>query len=386
MKRTGILLLLLMSWLTACNEGEKEAGKAEQKETAAKTWETEEEIYEEREQEEAAQPPMETEQAVDEAASTEEDQASTELVFVGDVMFEWSLEETIAAHGSYYPFKHVSKAIHEADYAVANLETAVTTATDPYDKQYTFKTDPENVKGIAEAGFDLVSLANNHTMDYREKGLVDTIEALEQSPLAHTGAGRNKEEAYTPHRVDIDGETIKILAFSRVLPTMNWYAGEEKPGIASGYQEERVQDIIQKHEQKADYLFVYMHWGTEGEPWPEPYQRTYAQAMAEAGADAIIGAHPHVLQGFEFFDEVPVAYSIGNFLFPDYVSGPNAETGLLRFKLEEGDVSMGFEPYYIDDDVIIDQGSDYQHKIWQRLADHSYNVMIDENGNIMPLE
>ncbi|MBB5175049.1 CapA family protein [Texcoconibacillus texcoconensis] len=299
------------------------------------------------------------------------------IVFAGDIMFEWSLEDTVQQHGADYPFAHVHETISEADYAIANLETAVTDHEVPYEKIYNFKTNIENLEGIANAGFDFVSLANNHTMDYGEEGLMDTIHALEGVSLDYAGAGRNKEDAYAPHTMEINGKIINIFAFSQVLPSMNWYAGEDKPGIASGYQEDRVVDLIREVDEESDYVLVYMHWGNEGEHMPETATRNYAEMMTEAGADAVVGAHPHVLQGFEFFDDQPVAYSIGNFLFPDYVEGPTAETGVLNIELANGEASMSFKPWLIDDDQIVDGGESYQKDIKRFLEEHSFNVAID---------
>ncbi|PSL40815.1 poly-gamma-glutamate synthesis protein (capsule biosynthesis protein) [Salsuginibacillus halophilus] len=306
-----------------------------------------------------------------------EEEEAIHMIFAGDVMFEWSLEDTVAQHGPDYPFEHVSESVQQADYAIANLETAVTDHAQPYEKIYNFQADADHLTGLVNAGFDFVSLANNHTMDYREAGLLDTVESLDEAGLDHAGAGADKSEAYAPHTVELHGKTIKILAFSEVLPSVDWYAGENKPGIASGYQRERVVQKIAAADDSADYVLVYMHWGNEGEHTPEEATRTYAESMVSAGADAVVGTHPHVLQGFEFFDDQPVAYSIGNFLFPDYVEGPTAETGLLHFKLQDGDVAMSFEPWHIDQDQVVDQGEAYQGKVMQFLADHSYGVSIN---------
>ena len=233
------------------------------------------------------------------------------------------------------------------------------------------------------AGFDLVSLANNHTMDYREEGLLDTMKYLREYGIDFVGAGKNSEEAYASHTVVLNDQKVTFLAFSRVLPDVSWYATDTKPGIASGYQEERVIDIIEKEKVDTDYVLVYMHWGIERANRPENYQRDYARKMIDAGADAVIGAHPHVLQGFEFYDGKPIAYSLGNFLFPDYITGPTAETGLLSIIIEDEQVKMKFNPFYIDNDVIVDKGEEYRNRIYQYLQDISYDVLI-EDGEIKP--
>ncbi|CAM3932285.1 CapA family protein [Alkalicoccus chagannorensis] len=308
-----------------------------------------------------------------------------DITFAGDIIYEWSLEETAAVQGPYYPFEDISSTIQEADYAIANLETAVTEGGTPYPKTYNFRMPPSYLQALEEAGFDFVSIANNHTMDYGEDGLLDTVAALDASALDFAGAGENKEAAYAPHTVDIDGTSIAVLAFSEVLPAVDWYARDDKPGIASGYQHDRTAEIIEDTSTVHDYTLVYMHWGNEGEHVPEQAARDYARLMADAGADAIVGAHPHVLQGFEYIDGTPVAYSLGNFLFPDYVDGPTAETGLLQLQLDDGEVAMRFEPWWIEDDRIIDRGSDYQQQVMQFLEANSYNTTFD-GFDILPEE
>lgn len=303
-----------------------------------------------------------------------------EIIFVGDVMFEWSLKETLKRKGVDYPFEQIKERIKEVDFAVVNLETAITIGTEAYPKKYNFKSEPETLNGLLNAGFDLVSLANNHTMDFGEKGLIDTMKNLEEYNLPYIGSGLNKEEAYMGHEVVIQGKKIKFLAFSRVLPTVEWYATDNKPGIASGYQEDYVTSVIEKEKQEegTDIVFVYIHWGVERNKYPEDYQRKYARKMIEAGADAVVGAHPHVLQGFEFYNGKPIAYSLGNFLFPNYVSGHSAETGLLSLIIEENNqIRMEFEPFYIHNDQIVDKGIEYQNKILNYLEGISYDVIIE---------
>ncbi|WP_078555377.1 CapA family protein [Bacillus alkalicellulosilyticus] len=274
------------------------------------------------------------------------------IVFAGDLMMSGSVADTVERFGVNYPFEHVEEEIKKADYAVVNLETAVTHREETYGKQFNFKMPPSYLDGVRNAGFDMVSLANNHTMDYREAGLVDTMNYLDEYGLAYIGAGLNKEEAYSAKYVTIKGRSIAFLGFSRVLPTETWYAREDKPGIASGYQLERMLDIIAKEKEIADYVLVYIHWGIERSTYPEPYQIYYGEAMIDAGADAVIGAHPHVLQPIETYNGKPIAYSLGNFLFPNYVTGPTAETGLFTLELDEDKINYQWSSYQIRNDQI----------------------------------
>jgi poly-gamma-glutamate synthesis protein (capsule biosynthesis protein) len=259
-----------------------------------------------------------------------------------------------------------------------NLETAVTHHNEKDTNQiYNFKSDPESLRGLKNAGFDLATIANNHTLDFKEKGFLDTLKYLDQYELPYVGGGKNKEEAYRAHTVTIKGKTIKFLAFSRFIPQSYCFAGEDHPGIAEAYNKSSVLPVIQKERKDCDYLLVYMHWGVEKNHRPEPWQRTYAREIIDAGADAIIGSHVHVLQGFEFYKNKPIAYSIGNFLFPDYVRGDKADTGLLTLTIGQDGISMEFDPYFIYKDQIIKKDEAYDRKQLKYLESISFDVKMD---------
>lgn len=221
------------------------------------------------------------------------------LVFAGDALMDWSVKETIRKKGPDYPFLHVAEEIQEADFAVVNLETAVTFHDQKDTNQlFNFKSDPISLEGLKNAGFDLVSIANNHTIDFKQKGFLDTIANLEHYELPYMGGGKNREEAYRAHEVTIKGKRIKFLAFSRFIPQTYWFAADDRPGIAEAYNKSSVLPVIRQESRDCDYLFVYMHWGVEKKNKPEPWQRAYAREMIDAGADGIVGSHVHVLQGF----------------------------------------------------------------------------------------
>ncbi|SET93154.1 poly-gamma-glutamate synthesis protein (capsule biosynthesis protein) [Salinibacillus kushneri] len=301
-------------------------------------------------------------------------QDSIYITFAGDTMFDGSVRTAIQQHGYDYPFRYVRKEVGKVDYAILNLETAVTTEKEKDTVQlYNFKAAPQALAGIKNAGFDMVTLANNHAMDYKDDGFIDTLNYLKHYELNYFGAGMNKEKAYQAQKVKIKGRTIKFLGFSRFLPAVRWYEGEG-PVIASAYQQDRVLNTIQRESKNTDYLFVYIHWGVEGNVRPEAWQREFARKMIDKGADGIIGSHPHVLQGFEYYQNKPIAYSLGNFLFPDYIQGKTAETGLLTLKIEGDVLTMKFSPYYIRSNQIHSISSKEEIRILQKLEKLSYQV------------
>lgn len=310
--------------------------------------------------------------------SKQEVQEPLHILYAGDAMFDWSVKEAINRYGPDYPFVHIQSEIERADFSFVNLETAVTQENDKDTNQiYNFKSNPESLMGLKHAGFDMVSVANNHSMDFLQKGFLDTLTHLDKAGLLYVGGGLNAQEAYRAKSVTIKGKKLKFLAFSRFIPTGDWFAGQNKPGIAQAYDRKPVLDAIAREREGADYVLVYLHWGVEMNNRPEPWQREFARQMIDAGADAIIGSHVHVLQGFEYYKGKPIAYSIGNFLFPDYVTGPKADTGLLHLTLADKQIEMSFQPFYIEKNQIVSKGAAYVDKQMAYLASISYGVALD---------
>jgi poly-gamma-glutamate capsule biosynthesis protein CapA/YwtB (metallophosphatase superfamily) len=307
------------------------------------------------------------------------------IIFAGDTMMDLSVKERIRKHGADYPFHFVKKQVIAADYAVLNLETAVTTSNDKFPKIYNYKADPEALAGVKNAGFDLVTLANNHAMDFHEEGLLDTMKHVKDYGLDYVGAGANAEEAYSAHIVNIKGKKIAFLSFSHVLPSVAWYASPNKPGLASGYQLDRMKFIVEEEKSKSDFVFVNIHWGKMNTNKPVYYQKSYARALIDVGADGVIGHHPHWLQGIEYYNERPIAYSLGNFLFYNYVKGRTAETGLFTVTIEQNNIKTSFHPYYIENDQITKLSTNKEQQLLNYLESISTNITI-EGFDIIPLQ
>ncbi|CAI6067646.1 CapA family protein [Cohnella sp. JJ-181] len=304
-----------------------------------------------------------------------------EMIFAGDTMMDGSVKEAIRRHGADYPFSQIRAAVSRADYAVLNLETSVTEAGDKdLNQRFNFKSAASSLKGIKNAGFDMVSLGNNHVLDYKERGLRDTLANVEKAGLRHVGAGLNEEEAFHFETVRLNGATVKIGAVTRFMPTTAWNATDDKPGVASAYEPEKILAAIRSESADADYTLVFIHWGVENTTEPQPWQRKLAADMLDAGASAIIGSHPHVLQGFEFREGKPIAYSIGNFLFPDYVKGKKADTGLLKLTLDKGKVGIAFHPLSIRHNQILDRDASYEAAQLRYLEDLSVGVELHDEA------
>lgn len=246
------------------------------------------------------------------------------LSFAGDVNFDesWSTMEyyNTVENGIYDCFSpDLIQMMRDADIMCINNEFTYSTNGAPLDgKYYTFRAHPSRVDILKELGVDIVSLANNHVYDYGEQSLIDTMTTLKQADILYYGAGHNLDEAKSPVYFEIQGKTIAYVAASRAEKyKMTPQATEDAPGILRCYDTELFIQTIKEAKENADYVIAYVHWGTENSYELEEVQLATGKEYLDAGADIVIGAHPHCLQGIEYYDGKPIIYSLGNFWFND---------------------------------------------------------------------
>lgn len=185
-------------------------------------------------------------------------------------------------------------------------------------KMYTFRADPADAVLLEGIGTDIVSLANNHIYDYGPDALCDTITTLNDINMPHVGAGENINEAIKPAYFMMNGKTISIIAATQIEGYANpetKEATEDSPGVFRCLDTTRIKEQIEEAKTKSDFCICFIHWGTERSDLIRDWQRQEAKDMVEAGADLIVGAHSHCLQGIDYVDGVPVCYSMGNYLF-----------------------------------------------------------------------
>ncbi|MBT1073899.1 CapA family protein [Geobacter grbiciae] len=236
------------------------------------------------------------------------------ITCVGDIMLAGSATPTLSRSGYDHPFAKTAQELRRGDIAMGNLEAPLTERGTEYrDKTYRFRTNPIAAAALKRAGFSVLTLANNHMMDYGNEELQDTLSTLSRHGIAHTGAGASLAEARQKAVVSVRGKRIAFLAYSLTFPS-EFYAGPNRPGTAPGYAP-HVREDIRRAKAEADYVVVSFHWGAERAEFPKQYQTETARLAIDAGADAIIGHHPHVLQGLEFYRGKPILYSLGNFAF-----------------------------------------------------------------------
>lgn len=207
--------------------------------------------------------------------------------------------------------------MRRADLACVNVEFCLSDGGTPMEgKKYTFRAKPERAEILKELGVDLANLANNHIYDYGTDAFLDTLSILDENGIAHVGAGADAEEAEEPFYTEMDGRTVAVVSATRAEKyILTPEAGEGTPGVFRCYDMTEVLQKVREAKEQADIVIAYIHWGTEYSETLEDAQTEGAKALVDAGADVVLGAHPHCLQGIEFYGGKPILYSLGNYWF-----------------------------------------------------------------------
>jgi poly-gamma-glutamate synthesis protein (capsule biosynthesis protein) len=264
------------------------------------------------------------------------------LVAVGDVNIDRTQREIILSTGDFvYPFARVKHIFDAADYTVANLESSLGDVGQPAAKRYTFQSPPEAAQSLALAGVDLVSLANNHALDYGPEALLQGIDLLGAAGVATVGGGANDAAAHAPHVADIGGLRVGFLGYVHVpieavtnFDTETWTATADAPGLAWA-DPTRVAADVAALQSEVDLVVVILHSGYEYIEEPSEPQAAAARAAVDAGADLVVGHHAHILQGIHSYHDGVIAYGLGNFVFN--ITGP-PETAILNVWLDQNGV------------------------------------------------
>ncbi len=263
-----------------------------------------------------------------------------QLTAVGDIMLDRALGTQISAGNLNFPFAQVADTLRAADLTIGNMESALGNIGTPADKSYPFRAPPAAAQSLAAAGFDIVSLANNHGMDYGPDALLQGIDLLQAANVAPVGAGVNAEAAHAPHIVTINRLTLAIFGYVNVpveylgFDTQTWTAAATSPGLAWAEPERIMQDLTAVSA-KTDLIIVILHSGYEYVEAPSSPQTAAAHAAIDAGADLVIGHHAHILQGVEYYGDGVILYGLGNFAFQ--IDGP-PETAVYNIWLDKNGV------------------------------------------------
>ncbi len=271
------------------------------------------------------------------------------------------------------------------DIMMLNNEFAYSTrGTKTPDKSYTFRADPGRVNILKDMGVDIVSLANNHALDYGTDALMDTFDTLEQAGIEYAGAGENLDRAKAPIYFEAGGRKIAFIAASRVIFAGSWYATDTSAGMVGTYDPALILESVKEAKENSDFVVIFVHWGIERENYPVDYQKKLAKQYIDAGADAVIGCHPHVMQGIEFYKGKPIAYSLGNFIFTSRTN----KSGFLKLYLDaDGNVKLQLLPaVYSDTYTYLLTDQEEKADYYDFIREISFDVSIDEDGYITQAE
>ncbi len=254
------------------------------------------------------------------------------LASVGDVNLGDLPGAYIGQYGVRYPWTSVAPVLRRADVAFGNLECAISMRGFPVPKQFNFRGHPASLRAMARyAGFDVVNLANNHVGDYGMAAMLDTARHTRRLGMAAVGAGGSLASASEPRIVERLGLRIAFVGFSDILPA-SFFAGPDRAGTQQATTE-NIRASVTRARRRADVVIATFHWGVERATVEDGRQRAFAAEALAAGATAVIGAHPHVLQPIRGAGPNRlVAYSLGNFVFGAGSPGTTS-TGILRLEL-----------------------------------------------------
>ncbi|MDP4181561.1 MAG: CapA family protein [Bacillota bacterium] len=261
------------------------------------------------------------------------------IIAVGDILLGRGVGARLEKQkkGYLYPFEKVKPILKQGDVIFGNLEESITNSNKSLDERgkIVLKNSSKAFEGIKDAGFNLLNLANNHIMDYYDKGLIDTINLLNKNGIAHAGAGKNLDEARKMAIIEKNNLKIGLLSYTdmsdilyRGNPYIRFKAGSNNSGVAPR-ELKYIMDDIKNNKSGVDLLIVSLHWGKEESFDILPEQVQFAHTLLDAGADLILGHHPHQFQGIEIYNGKPIVYSMGNFIF-DQNDPENQESFILN--------------------------------------------------------
>lgn len=277
---------------------------------------------------------------------------SVSFATTGDIMFGREVSTFIDANGGAAALANVADDLAAADVTIANVECPLTDDESEalIGKDVLWRSNPAGIEALKIADITVATLANNHIMDYGGAGLSDTLTALDGAGILHVGAGMTEEEAGKLVELEVDGVSIAILSWTDIIPD-NFLAYKDQPGVVTARLNmddacNRVREAKDTH----DIVIVAMHWGVEYQPYIDSaQQQDPAHKLVDAGADVIIGNHPHVIEGIEFYNGALISYSQGDFVC-DHYSQETGESFILKFDItQDGIQNVTATPVYLDD-------------------------------------
>jgi poly-gamma-glutamate capsule biosynthesis protein CapA/YwtB (metallophosphatase superfamily) len=303
------------------------------------------------------------------------------IVVGGDVLLDSYVGQLIDSHGNDIIWGDLKSVLDSADISVVNLENPLSSrGVGEKDKQFIFRGKPEYVMALKAAGIDVVIMANNHILDYGEIALFDTMQSLDDAGILYAGAGENVDSASAPVYINKGTINVAVVSSSHVIPFVHWTAGENKPGVASAYDPSRLISEVKTASEKADIVVAYLHWGEELKTHPVEYQKNIARMLIDAGADLVVGSHPHVVQGLEYYKGKLIAYSLGNLVFTNSFR----ETMLLTVEFSKNEVLKAeIIPCVIKSSkTMLVKSDEEKQSFFKKINTISFGTFIDNYGRV----
>ena len=311
------------------------------------------------------------------------------ITFAGDILFDshYSIMASLLQRGGNIESGIAPDVIAEmksADIMMLNNEFPYSDRGEPIpDKQFTFRAAPSTISYLNDLGVDIVSLANNHAYDYGEEALIDTLQLLKDANMPYVGAGMNAQEASAPVYFIINNLKIAFLSATQIERLDNpdtKEATDTSPGVFRCWNGEKLIQKVKEAKAESDFVVVYVHWGTENQEETDWAQNKQAAELVEAGADLIIGDHPHVLQKIEIINGVPVIYSLGNFWF----NSRTMDTGMIKVTFSEGGLqSFQFIPCQQSNCRTTLLSGEEKERVLSDMRRMSGGVQIDTEGYVI---
>ena len=310
------------------------------------------------------------------------------ITFAGDILFDenYAVMARVVQNGGDITYGIDPELIREmksADIMMLNNEFPYSNRGEPLeDKQFTFRAKPSAVDYLNELGVDIVSLANNHAYDYGEEAFLDTMETLKDAGIVYVGAGHNLEEARKPVCYIINNMKIAVISATQIERLDNpdtKGATDSSAGVFRCWNGSNLLETVREAKENNDFVIAYIHWGTENVADIDWAQEKQAAEIAEAGADLIIGDHPHCLQQINIVKGVPVVYSVGNFWF----NSKTLDTGMIKVTLDENGLqSCRFIPCLQSGSRTTLLQGEEKKRVLDYMQSISAGVRIDEEGYV----
>ncbi len=309
----------------------------------------------------------------------EEVPAETTIVFTGDIWLDPAVQKNYDASGvGGVVDDGLLASMTGADICTVNNEFAFSLQGQQADKQYTYRVDPKYVTILNDMGIDVAGLANNHALDFGTVALSDTFATLDGAAIKRIGAGNSLEEAKAPAVVEVNGQTYAFIAATHVIPEVSWNVINRQPGMLSFYDETELLDAIAAAKAEYDHVYVLAHWGKMRTTELTDYQVNDGHKFIDAGADAVIGAHPHVLQGIEYYNGGYVFYSLGDFISTNTI----AQTMAVAFTVDGENTTVRLLPATCSNYRTVSADEGKTAEIYQMLKGISKTVSIADDGTL----